>query len=29
VRVVLDAAQSPFPEYDIKATDKGLRITFK
>jgi hypothetical protein len=29
VRVVLDAAQSPFPEYDIKATENGLRITIK
>jgi hypothetical protein len=28
-RIVLDAASLPFPEYEIKSTDTGLRINFK
>jgi hypothetical protein len=29
IRIVLDAGSSPFPDYAIKSTDKGLRISFK
>ncbi|KAB0663687.1 AMIN domain-containing protein [Oryzomonas japonica] len=29
VRIVLDAGSSPFPKYDVKPTEKGLRISFK
>jgi type IV pilus assembly protein PilQ len=28
-RIVLDAGNSPFPDYEIKSTDTGLRINFK
>ena len=28
-RIVLDAGNSPFPAYEIKPMDKGLRISFK
>jgi hypothetical protein len=28
-RIVLNAGNSPFPEYEIKSTDTGLRINFK
>jgi len=29
VRIVLDSGSSPFPVYEIKRTDKGLRVSFK
>lgn len=29
VRIVLDAGKSPFPSYEIKPTEKGLRIRFR
>jgi len=29
VRIVLDAGSSPFPDYQITSTEKGLRVSFK
>lgn len=29
VRIVLDAGSSPFPKYEVKSTEKGLRVSFK